>query len=161
MGQATILANSNFATPPRPRSTRSRHKRPSNAEARQSWTLRVLLPNEPVEAPPRIVSTPPLSATVDQPYVYPVVAEDADGNIAGFELTQAPTGMRIDAASGLVSWTPAQPGQVEVTAAVVDATGLRGEQRFVLTVGSVPGVTVRHTPSIRPRLDAISWPPVE
>jgi len=100
----------------------------------------VLLPNEPVEAPPRIVSTPPLSATVDQLYVYPVQAEDPDGNIAGFELAQAPTGMRIDAASGLVSWTPVQPRQVEVTVAVVDTTGLRGEQRFVLTVGSVPGL---------------------
>jgi len=128
------------ATLPRDQSVELVVRDPSGAEARQAWTLRVLLPNEPVEAPPRIVSEAPLSASVDQLYVYPVLAEDPDGNITGFELTEAPTGMRIDAVSGLVSWTPVQPGQVEVTVAVVDATGLRGEQRFVLTVGSVPGL---------------------
>jgi hypothetical protein len=30
-----------------------------------------------------------------------------------------------------------------------------------LAAAGACNVTVRHTPSIRPRLDAISWPPVE
>lgn len=114
---------------------------PAGAEARQAWTVQVRLPNVPLYDPPRIVSDPPLAATVDQPYVYPVQAEDPDGDLDRFELVAAPTGLRIDAGSGRIDWTPAQPGPVEVAVAAVDATGRRGEQRFVLTVGTVPGLT--------------------
>ncbi|MDZ4292771.1 MAG: putative Ig domain-containing protein, partial [Hydrogenophaga sp.] len=111
------------------------------AEARQSWTLRVLRPDEPIAQAPQIVSDPPLSATVDQEYVYAVVAEDADGDLAGFELIEAPPGMRIDGGTGRIAWTPAVPGTADVALAAVDAGGLRGEQRYRITVGTVAGTT--------------------
>jgi len=113
----------------------------AGAEARQAWNLRVLLPGEEAEQPPRIISDPPLEATVDQLYVYQVVAEDPDDDIERFELVEGPVGMRIDAGNGRLTWTPANVGDYPVTVAVVDTTNLRDEQSYVLTVGTVAGTT--------------------
>lgn len=113
---------------------------PDGAEARQSWALRVLRPNEENNAP-QIVSQPPTAATVDEAWVYQIVAADPDDNIERFELDQAPVGMRIDPETGRVTWTPAEIGEFPVTVAVVDAGGLRAEQSFSISASSTPGTT--------------------
>src|SRR5262249_17245443 len=61
---------------------------------------------KPVDVPPRIVSTPPTDATVDQPYAYAVRAIDPDDDQLHFSLTAAPNGMAITEDTGLILWTP-------------------------------------------------------
>ncbi len=62
----------------------------------------------PLNRNPSITSTPVTTATEGQPYAYDVNATDPDaGDTLGYGLTQAPSGMTIDPASGVIAWTPA------------------------------------------------------
>lgn len=91
--------------------------------------------------PPRITSTPITQATVGQPYSYPVTATDPDaGDELTFALPTAPPGMTIDTARGVIAWTPAQVGEVNVTVRVTDCAGLFNEQSFAITVSEAPPV---------------------
>ncbi|HUE70455.1 MAG TPA: putative Ig domain-containing protein [Pirellulaceae bacterium] len=73
----------------------------------QSFTIDVL-----GNRPPEIVSQPVTDAFAGHPYVYDVEAVDLDGDTLSFALTQSPTGMGIDPAQGLISWTPAAFGSI-------------------------------------------------
>jgi bacillopeptidase F len=90
-------------------------------------------------SPPVITSTPPTSATEGSPYGYAVNATDPDGDALGFSLDMAPAGMSIDAASGLIAWTPdlTQAGIHDVTLRVTDARGLAATQSFSVNVANL------------------------
>src|SRR5262249_6477412 len=88
---------------------------------------------------PTITSQPIIMATVGQPYSYQVQATDPDlpfGDVLTFALAASPTGMTIDASTGLVQWTPApdQVGSKAVTVRVRDTAGLFDTQDFTITV---------------------------
>lgn len=85
---------------------------------------------------PVITSAPPTTAAIAVPYVYGVAATDPDGDAITFALAKAPAGMTINAATGLVQWTPTagQTGGHAVTIHAIDARGGRGEQTFTVTV---------------------------
>ncbi len=88
-----------------------------------------------VNAPPKIVSTPP-GAAVDQ-YRYQVKAEDADGDKIRYSLGEgAPDGMKIDAQTGLLTWTlsPGNAGAYEVLVQAHDGNGGSSFQRFSLSM---------------------------
>ncbi len=96
---------------------------------------------------PSITSVAPLDAVETQPYQYDVEASDPDaGDALTFSLVSAPAGMTIDAATGLVSWTPTfdQAGSHAVTVRVTDSGGLSDDQSFVVAVANVdraPAIT--------------------
>jgi RHS repeat-associated protein len=102
--------------------------------ATQTYTLVVgaVAPNPP----PVITSAAPLQATVGQVYQYMVQASDPDGDPLHFALPSSPAGMTIDAASGLVQWTPtaSQVGANVVSVAAVDPPGGVGQQNFTIAV---------------------------
>ncbi|HEY5871338.1 MAG TPA: Ig domain-containing protein, partial [Candidatus Tectomicrobia bacterium] len=78
--------------------------------------------------------------TAGQPCNYQVTATDPDaGDVLTYSLTTAPTGMTIQASTGLLAWTPtpAQIGDHSVTVRVVDSGGLSALQRFTVTVAPV------------------------
>ena len=81
---------------------------PQGASASQSFTITVLATAE--NLPPRITTTPPLEARVNAPYVYGVRAVDPEAGPVTFELTEGPSGMSLDANTGLVQWTPTSGG---------------------------------------------------
>ncbi|MBT3011097.1 MAG: putative Ig domain-containing protein [Candidatus Thiodiazotropha sp. (ex Lucina pensylvanica)] len=83
--------------------------------------------------PPEIISTPQTAAFVSQPFSYDVEATDPDGDALSYSLIQSPTGMSIDANSGLIQWTPDVQGTFPVTVSVSDGT-LQATQDFTLTV---------------------------
>lgn len=88
-------------------------------------------------APPAITSTPVTTATVGVPYSYDVNAFDPDaGDTLTFSLTASPAGMTINAATGLIQWTPQanQAGSNPVTVRVTDSGGLFATQSFTVTV---------------------------
>lgn len=84
---------------------------------------------------PTIVSTPGTDARVGQLYTYDV---DATGNPAPtYALTTSPLGMTIDANTGLIEWTPAIEGSVQVT---VEAGNIAGTdaQSFMIRIEAQP-----------------------
>lgn len=91
-------------------------------------------------SPPAITSMPPLAATQGQPYAYAATASDPDGGTLTWSLDAAPAGMAVDAASGLVAWTPsiAQLGPNPVTLRVTDPTARFATQSFAITVAADP-----------------------
>jgi serine protease AprX len=86
--------------------------------------------------PPQITSTPPTSATAGSLYRYPVTASDPDNDALSFSLDAAPAGMSIDAATGLIQWTPGidQVGSQAATVRVTDARGKAATQAFSVSV---------------------------
>jgi RHS repeat-associated protein len=100
--------------------------------ALQAFQVTVRPPN----TAPLITSTPPGPAVVGLPYHYPVRAQDADGDSLAFRLDAAPSGMAIDAATGLLTWTPAagQTGNRLVSIVAADGHGGEASQSFNLPV---------------------------
>ena len=95
----------------------------------------------PSNQAPSFSSSPVTAATISAPYVYAASATDPDaGDTLSFSLTAAPSGMSIDAATGVIRWTPtpAQAGPAAVTVRVTDAGGLFATQTFSITVSSGP-----------------------
>lgn len=94
--------------------------------------------------PPTITSTPVTAATQGVSYSYDVDATDPDvGDVLTYSLDIKPTGMGIDAGSGLITWTPGstQAGSITVKARATDPIGLFATQTFTITVA-----TVNHPP---------------
>jgi hypothetical protein len=79
-------------------------------------------PSAPINHAPTITSTQITTATVDALYTYDVNATDSDGDTLTYSLTTNPTGMTIDSATGVISWTPnsSQIGDNDVTVEVSD-----------------------------------------
>ncbi len=94
---------------------------------------------------PAITSVPPLRAIAGRAYTYLVTTTDAypSGDVHTFALGRAPEGMMIDAATGLVSWTPSdgQIGANAVSVEVSDGNGGRVVQEFSVVVTSAPGAS--------------------
>jgi hypothetical protein len=84
-------------------------------------------------AAPEILSTPLNTAQVGRLYQYTVVAIDADQDPLAYALTEAPSGMQIDAVSGLIAWTPRTPGDVTVQVEADDGLGGRAMQTFIIS----------------------------
>ena len=93
---------------------------------------------------PLIESMPPTAAVVGQALAYQVIASSNNPTSLVFSLSTAPSGMTINATTGLVQWTPgdAQVGDQTVTIAAQDSGG-QTSQSFTLSVfGSTPLTTV-------------------
>jgi cyclophilin family peptidyl-prolyl cis-trans isomerase len=86
-------------------------------------------------APLQFTSTPAASAVVAVPYSSQVTV---DSTAAGttYQLAQAPTGMTINAGTGLITWTPTdgQAGAAPVTVLATDAAGNTAQQPFTINV---------------------------
>jgi len=107
---------------------------------------------KPVNDAPSFTSTPLTKATVDALYTYDVDAADPDaGDTLIYSLTIKPAGMTIDAATGLIQWTPAstQAGANDVAVKVADNGSVPASQTqpFTVTVAlpSTPATTVLST----------------
>ncbi len=90
--------------------------------------------------PPQVTSTPVTAATEGVAYSYDVDATDPDPRERlSFSLQVAPTGMIIDASTGVIDWTPinAQVGEQTVIVRVADNQGLFAEQVFSINVANV------------------------
>ncbi len=103
-------------------------------------------------APPAFTSAPVTSASVGQPYQYPMTAIDPDGSPLTYVLVDGPTGMTLDASSGVMKWTPTAIHSVttEVIVRVYDPQGAWAEQLFTIAVngGNHPAVFAPFNSSI-------------
>jgi len=90
---------------------------------------------------PVISSTAVLTATVGEAYTYDVDATDANtGDVLVYSLTTDVSGMGINSASGLITWTPTFAGSYAVSVVVTDGA-LTDTQSFTV-VASDPVVPV-------------------
>ena len=105
--------------------------------ATQQFNIQVV--SQDANQPPRVVSTPLLSAVIGRTYRYDAAAEDPDGDPVVWNLVAAPTGMAIDPWRGTIRWTPAadQTGAQSVTVRVQDVFGAAGTQSFTIDVRAV------------------------
>jgi len=87
---------------------------------------------------PLIVSDPLLEAYTTRPYNYQVKALDPDNNPLRYSLVKAPTGMTVDANTGLLFWDKplALPEPKDITVQVQDGKGGIDSQSFKLSVSS-------------------------
>jgi len=96
-----------------------------------------------VNDPPAVIGAPPLRATVGQPYAYVIRVEDAypAGEGHTFALTGRPSGMAVDSATGLVTWTPSegQDGAHEISAEIRDEHGGVVLHAFTIVVAPASG----------------------
>src|SRR5207253_746814 len=88
----------------------------------------------PANQLPVITSSPPLTATVGQVYIYNAAGTDPDGDPITWKLLQAPAGMSVSADRGTIRWTPAasQDGNQAVTLEVLDAQGGAATQTWTI-----------------------------
>ncbi len=97
-----------------------------------------------------ITSTPVRTSLLNQLYQYDVeVAGAPAGTTVCFTLKHAPSGMTIDAATGVIQWTPTRLGVFEIEVEARTCSGPEGEaeQEFHLLVlsgtpGSISGTVV-------------------
>jgi len=77
---------------------------------------------------------------VDHAYSYDVEATDADGDPIEYTLEIAPTGMTINAASGVIAWAPTvtEVGEHTVTVKAADNRGAYATQSYTLFVTEEP-----------------------
>ncbi|MDP3992074.1 MAG: putative Ig domain-containing protein [Nanoarchaeota archaeon] len=93
-----------------------------------------------VNNPPIITSTPVTQVDEGANYVYDVNATDADGDTLTYSLTQAPSWLSINSATGLITGTAQNVNAdtpFNVTITVSDGTA-SVTQSYVLTVKNVP-----------------------
>jgi hypothetical protein len=87
------------------------------------------------DAPPTIVSQPPQAIT-SLDYRYQVEVSDSDDTRFTFRLDEAPAGMTIDAATGLISWSleNVEPGSYTIAIIAADSDGAETAQEYTLTL---------------------------
>jgi RHS repeat-associated protein len=110
---------------------------PQGGAANQTYTLTV--GTAVINNAPSITSTPVFvaSAAVGSTYRYQVVATDPDaGDSLTYQLlspSPVPTGMSINATTGLLTWTNPTVSTHQIVINAIDKGGLRATQRFTLT----------------------------
>jgi RHS repeat-associated protein len=124
--------------------------------AAQSFDLAVI--PAPPNRPPVITSVPVVSLAPDANYLYAVVATDVDGDGLNYSLASAPTGMTVEASTGLISFPTAPAGIYPIVVQVSDNRGGISTQSFVLNVGFGAGVgapLITSTPVVTAIVDAL------
>lgn len=104
-----------------------------SASDTQSFTLEVSgKPNKK----PAITSTPINTATVNEAYLYSIIATDPDSDPLTYSLVNGPAGMTVSLITGQVHWLPAaeQTGQHSVSVSVEDGYGGKTSQTYLIDV---------------------------
>ncbi len=119
---------------------------PSGAYSEQTWALSAGSLTSSAGAP-LIFGTPPTIGVAGSPYLYQAVGSTpAPGQTHTWSLGPAPTGMQVDPASGLVTWTP---GSAQV-----------GVHNVLLTLSNGAGGSAAQAWSVQVYLQAPNRPPV-
>ena len=87
----------------------------------------------PANQAPVITPITDATITVEETFTYTVEAADPDGDTLTYSLTAGPVGMAIDAATGIITWTPTAIESYDVTVLVSDGN-LNDIQSFTINV---------------------------
>jgi len=91
----------------------------------------ITIPNSPP-----VITSQPDTAFEEGRFSYIVQAEDPDGDTMDFSLRNAPRGMTIEPAAGLILWEYGEKdaGDYKVTVIVTDSEGAQSEQELTLSI---------------------------
>ena len=118
----------------------------ANDGAADSNVSTVLVTVRGPNTPPEITSTPVLVGSEGARYGYHVKAIDAENQALTFDLTNAPTGMHINRATGLLEWDTPVLGDYPIMITVADERGDIDQQSYTLVVTpALPPVTSQGT----------------
>lgn len=107
----------------------------SVGEIEQEFTINVATIESPEQ--PEFTSEPVTIAAVGDPYSYNV---DATGKPSPqFSLTTAPTGMTINATTGVINWVPTTAGATNVTVVATNSAGTVNQSFTVQVATAVSG----------------------
>jgi hypothetical protein len=106
-----------------------------HATATQTYILIVADPR----TAPKITSTPITEAISGQVYYYQAKAIEPNGEPLTYRLEAAPSGMLIDATTGLITWTPETHGRADVAIQVESLSGANTTQHYSLQIISQVG----------------------
>ena len=113
-------------------------------KAMQSFSLDVA---EGINNDPQIISKPVLEGEEKEEYSYDLEAEDNDQQQIIFKLVEAPQGMTIDQATGVITWEPtgSQSGDYQVKVKAIDGREGSDTQSYTLaikeTINQAPVIT--------------------
>ena len=113
--------------------------RATNSEGADDQSFAIDVADQP--AIPAITSSAVLNAVVGNAYSYDVEASGVPP--PSFTLATAPSGMSINATTGLISWEPTQEGSFNVVVQAVNSQGT-DDQSFTISVASMsiaPSIT--------------------
>ena len=111
--------------------------------AESSQAFYIYVAGMPPQASASIISDPQIFVTAGSLFSYAVVVESDDKQTAvEFSLLKAPTGMAIDASTGVVTWQTSAPGDIGAYEISVMAKqgDLEDVQTFTLQVQNIPPV---------------------
>ncbi|MDN5786793.1 putative Ig domain-containing protein, partial [Pseudorhodobacter sp.] len=120
------------------------------SDGNRSTSITVLLVVANTNRAPVFIATPPQTGREGDPLSFRLLASDIDGDGILFEPVGAlPPGMKLDARTGVVTWTPEylQAGSWTVTLRARDAAGAATEQDVqvrILNTNRAPVVTVQN-----------------
>ena len=95
-----------------------------------------------VNRPPTLEAVEAQSVDENKPFSLQLIGNDPDKEDAGkliYQIANLPRGAVLDQNSGLLTWTPTfdQADEYQFNAVVTDASGLKAEQSFTLTVNNI------------------------
>ncbi|MCY2984883.1 MAG: Ig-like domain-containing protein [Planctomycetota bacterium] len=101
-----------------------------------SRSITITVSNYPQNDSPRFTTQPPNSTIAGKPFVYDADAFDTEGDTLRFELVASPSGMKINARTGIVDWNPTsfQVGIHPIRLRVSDMRGGSAEQAGTIDV---------------------------
>ena len=101
--------------------------------------------NSPENTSPQFISTPVTTISINEEYLYRLMATDSDDVHLTYSMLTAPAGMSINALTGEIFWQPTaeQVGDNPVTVVVSDTGGADTQQTFTISVldNFVPQIT--------------------
>ncbi len=118
-------------------------------------TYRIEVSATAINRAPSITSTPNFVATLGSAYRYQVQASDPEGQALTYQLLEAPSGMSINATTGLLEWTTPIAGNYRVVVSAIDAQGLAVAQGFTLSARANGLPVIRSSPLLSTTLGQI------
>jgi RHS repeat-associated protein len=117
-------------------------------------TYNLVVGSTPINQAPTITSTPKLTADINTKYQYQVVANDPENNQITYALATAPTGMVIDASTGLITWNSPTLGKTNIKITATDTSaplsagtsGAVAVQEYTLTGNQNHAPVINSTP---------------
>ena len=98
------------------------------------WSMRKGVGGSAPNLGPSITSSPVTSGTTDTLYQYQVTATDPEGDTLTFSLSVKPSGMTINATTGLIQYTPTAVSTPNVTVVVTDTKLNSATQSYTINV---------------------------
>jgi RHS repeat-associated protein len=109
-------------------------------------TYNLVVGTTPINQAPTITSIPKFTADTNSQYKYQVVGTDPENSQITYALATAPTGMVIDASTGLITWNNPTLGNTNIKITATDPNGAVAVQEYTLTGKQNRAPVINSTP---------------